>query len=160
MALHSRVAAVVQADGERNHDVLRRQPEDGVSGCAAAKQHYETEFVRPPNTKEEIALIERKVLCSICQGALEGSLRELARATLRNYTWQNTAHQVIFEVLTAIPSESPDVIRAQLPSRLTRLGFPDLDWEWLFAAPRLPKPEVEGLILTLHFSVDVQPGDL
>jgi hypothetical protein len=116
--------------------------------------------VTPPKPNEEIVLIEGKVLCSICLGAIEGSVRELARATLHNYSWHNTTHQVIFEALMAIPSESADVIRAQLPSRLTRIGFPDLDWEWLFAAPRLPKPEVEGLILTLHFSVDVQSGDL
>jgi hypothetical protein len=95
---------------------------------------------------KEIVLIERKVLVSICQGAIEGSVREFARATLRYYTWYDPTHQAIFDVLMAIPSESGDMIREQLPSRLTRIGFPDVDWEWLFARPRLSKAVVERLI--------------
>jgi hypothetical protein len=98
---------------------------------------------------EELVLIETQVLCSICQGAFEGSVREFARAALVNYRWHDPTHQAIFQALMAIPSESADVIRAQLPSRLTRIGFPDLDWEWLFARPRQAKSEVKQLMQRL-----------
>jgi hypothetical protein len=98
---------------------------------------------------EDIVLTERKVLCSVCQGATEGSVRDLIRAALRDYDWWGPTHQAIFDALMAIPSESLATIRAELPSRLTRIGFPDVDWGWLFSQALLPKSEVDQLIRSL-----------
>jgi hypothetical protein len=89
--------------------------------------------------RTEIVRVESKVLGALCQGTVEGPIREFGCALLREYHWQNPIHQIIFQVLMAIPSERPDTIRAQLPVRLTRMGFPDVAWEDFFAPSRISK---------------------
>jgi hypothetical protein len=90
--------------------------------------------------------METRVLSALAQGTREGSIRAVARATLQLYRWRDPAHRIIFEALLAMPSESSELARDQLPSRLTRMGFPDLAWEDLFTQPQLSQAEAERLI--------------
>jgi hypothetical protein len=71
---------------------------------------------------------------------------------LTQHHWRDPIHQIMFQALMAIPSECPETIRAQLPARLTRMGFPDLDWEDLFTPCRLSKAEAQRLIKALSES--------
>jgi hypothetical protein len=103
-------------------------------------------------TDQEIVRIETQVLSALCRGTTEGPILDFGCETLRQYEWRHPAHQVLFEALMAIPSERPETIRAQIPSRLTRMGFPDLDWEALFARPLLSKPDAGRLIKQLSES--------
>ena len=93
--------------------------------------------------------VERSVLRTLCQGTPQGSVRATARDILRTYRWREPLHHVIFEVVLSIPTEVPEVIRAQLPARLTRRGFPDVDIEDLFKPHGLSKEEAEHLIRRL-----------
>ena len=52
---------------------------------------------------------------------------------LRSYTWQSTLHKAIFDAIASTPSDSPEVLRQLLPAKLTRMGFPDVEWEGLFS---------------------------
>ena len=103
-------------------------------------------------TNPDIVLTEAKVLSAVAQGTTEGSIREVANATLRKYQWRDPAHQTIFKALLAIPSERPETVQSELPTRLTRMGFPDLAWEDVFAQPRLSRAEAERLIEQLSRS--------
>ena len=89
------------------------------------------------------------MLQALCQGTPQGSVRATARDMLRTYRWREPLHHVIFEVVLSIPTEAPEVIRDQLPARLTRRGFPDVDIEDLFKPHGLSKEEAEHLIRQL-----------
>jgi len=95
---------------------------------------------------------ERRVLRTLCQGTPRGSVRATARDLLRTYRWREPLHHVIFEVILSIPTEVPEVIRTQLPARLTRRGFPDVEIEDLFKPHGLSKEEAEHLIRRLRGS--------
>jgi len=92
---------------------------------------------------------ERRVLQALCQGTPQGSVRATARDILRTYRWREPLHHVIFEVILSIPTEVPEAIRTQLPARLTRRGFPDVEIEDLFKLHGLSKEEAEHLIRQL-----------
>lgn len=94
--------------------------------------------------------IERKTLRALCQ---ENGLREFAREALRNYRWRDPVHQVIFEILIALPRSSTSaVLREQLPIRLTRWGFPDVTYEDFFQPLEISVEEAESLIRELRDS--------
>jgi hypothetical protein len=97
----------------------------------------------------DVAEKERRVLRALCQGTLEGSVRASARALLAGYQWREPLHQVIFEAVLSIPGDSPELIRSELPGRMTRHGFPDFDLDDLFHPQDLSKDEVEGLMREL-----------
>lgn len=101
---------------------------------------------------EPILPLERRALQILCQGAPEGSLRRTAKEVLENYAWRDPIHKVIFDSLIALPSERPELIRAELPARLTRKGFPDIDWERFFQPHGLSKSEARSLFKNLRES--------
>jgi len=108
-----------------------------------------------PETSRQthILEVERRVLGALCQGTPQGSVRATARNILRSYRWREPLHEVIFDVVLSIPTEAPEVIREQLPARLTRRGFPDVDIEDFFKPHGLSKEEAERLIRQLRESV-------
>jgi hypothetical protein len=89
---------------------------------------------------------ERLVLRVLCTGTPQGPVRESARQFLRDYSWREPAHQVIFDALESIPSDLPEVIYSQLPARLTLRGFPDIDCEDFFQPHSLPREEAVRLM--------------
>lgn len=71
---------------------------------------------------------------------------------LRGYRWRELVHQVIFDIVLSIPSEIPGVIRSQLPARLTRRGFPDVEIDDLFQPHGMSKKDIEEFMRLLHDS--------
>lgn len=69
---------------------------------------------------------------------------------LRNYRWRVQLHQVIFNALASIPSDGPALLRQLLPAKLTRLGFPDVEWEEFFAPVSLSRDETIALVRRLE----------
>lgn len=102
-----------------------------------------------PEELEGVIETERLILCALCQGTREGSVREVARETLRQYRWREPLHATLFETIMSMPTESTAALREQLPSRLTRRGFPDVAWEDFFEPHSLSKQEVERMISKL-----------
>lgn len=100
----------------------------------------------------QIIEAERRVLQALCQATPQGSVRATARAVLAGYPWREPVHQVIFDVLMALPTEIPDVVRSQLPARLTRRGFPDVDIDAFFQPHAMSKQEAERLLRDLSDS--------
>ncbi len=103
----------------------------------------------PAGSAESILETERLVLQAICQGTPEGSIRDTAQRLLADYRWREPSHRVIFEVLMSMPTGRPQLLRDQLATRITRRGFPDLDWEKMFAPHNLNRAEAERLMTEL-----------
>lgn len=98
--------------------------------------------------EERIIQTERLVLQVLCQDSPEG-FRKAGRKTLKAYRWREPVHEAIFHILMTIQSDSSDLIRDQLPSRLTRKGFPDVAWEDFFEPHALTKQDAIRLMRRL-----------
>jgi hypothetical protein len=93
--------------------------------------------------------IERRVLCALCQGTLEASMRDRALQELKNYSWREPVHRAIFRCLTQLPAGDLKLLQSELPACLTRKGFPDVDWDSFFSPRSVTAQEVEQFILRL-----------
>jgi hypothetical protein len=85
--------------------------------------------------------LEKLALRLLCAGTSQGAVRANLIPLLRGYTWQSTLHRVIFDAIASIPSDRPEVLRQLLPAKLTRMGFPDVDWEELFGPVSMAREE-------------------
>lgn len=108
--------------------------------------------MRAEDKRQDILDTERHVLQTLCQGTAQGSVKDIGRAILHDYRWRDPVHHAIFGILIAIPTADPEVLRNQLPVRLTRKGFPDFDIEDLFEPHSLSKEEAERLMRQLRDS--------
>ena len=89
---------------------------------------------------------EKLVLRVLCRGTPQGPVKEALMPLLRDYRWRAQLHQVIFSALAAIPSDDPAVLRQLLPAKLTRMGFPDIEWQGFFAPHSLSRKESIALV--------------
>jgi hypothetical protein len=83
-------------------------------------------------TASERIHLEELVLAALCQGAFDPARNKVMRR-LASYRFATDSHQVVCRALASIPTADPRRLRELLPSRLNNLGFPDMDWENLFA---------------------------
>jgi SOS response regulatory protein OraA/RecX len=97
--------------------------------------------------------LERRLLEALCNDGAGKQEREAARRCLADYRWCEPVHQAVFEIIMSFPSTSSQSLREQLPSRLTRRGFPDFDFESLFHQPEFAPDEFERLIRKLGSGV-------
>jgi hypothetical protein len=103
--------------------------------------------------KHHLVNIERQLLQALCQETTAGALRETAQRLLVDYRWRDPTHQAVFDSLKDIPSRSPIPIRDQVPARVTRRGFPDVNWDEFFAPSTLSTEYSEDLMRQLRDSV-------
>jgi len=89
---------------------------------------------------------ERLVLSALSQGTPQGPVKESSRAILADYCWREPLHEIVFQVLLAMPFDSPELARRQLPARLTRSGFPDVEVDDLFRPHFLSQAAAEELM--------------
>jgi hypothetical protein len=83
--------------------------------------------------------LEKLVLRLLCSGTPQGPVKNVLAPLLSTYRWQDHVHQVIFKAVSAIPTDDPAAIQHLLPAKLTRMGFPDIDWEELFEPSSVSK---------------------
>jgi hypothetical protein len=74
---------------------------------------------------------ERALLASLCQLSTDDPVRAEIDSLLAEYSWRSIDHGIIYETLRG-GRLGPGDIRAALAARLTRLGFPDIDFEFCF----------------------------
>jgi hypothetical protein len=53
--------------------------------------------------------------------------------TLRQYSWVDADHRIVFQALLRLGDASAKSLREQLPAEATRMGFPDIDWNVYWA---------------------------
>jgi hypothetical protein len=90
--------------------------------------------------------LETLVLRVLCTGTPQGPVKDTLPPLLRGYPWKSTLHQAIFNAIAAFPSDDPEILRQLLPAKLTRMGFPDVEWEEIFSPPSLSRDEAIALV--------------
>lgn len=105
---------------------------------------------------EPITQLEKLVIRALCVGTSQGPVKEALLPVVRNYSWRRPLHQIIFDALLSIPSDNPMTIRQLLPGKLTRMGFPDVEWDEFFQPLSLSKDEI--LVVVRRMVDNVQPS--
>ena len=90
----------------------------------------------PRDPEGELHQGELEVLRALLSNALSARERKKLLTLLTNYRFADPLHQLIFEALGERPGEKPDRLREELPARLTRKGFPEVDFENYLAPPQ------------------------
>lgn len=98
----------------------------------------------------EILATELKVLQAMCTGTPEGTVWDKGMLLLGTYPFRDLVHQLIFDVLQEINTDLPEIICKQLPARLTKKGFPAVDWGKFLAPHSLTSPEAAELMRKLR----------
>ena len=93
--------------------------------------------------------VEVFVLRLLCAGTSQGAVRDHLLPLLSRYPWNSTLHRAIFKAIVSIPSDDPILLRQLLPAKLTRLGFPDVEWEELFVPVPMSGDEAMELVRKL-----------
>ncbi len=75
--------------------------------------------------------MERALLAALCQSHTADANRAELLKSLPSYQWKSGDCRAIYEALTTRPDEPVD-IRRDLAARLTRIGFPDVDFDFCF----------------------------
>lgn len=109
----------------------------------------ETKTESPSVTPQHLAK-ELKVLQAMCTSPPESGIHALGVSLLRDYEFQKTSHQIVFDILGELPAAIPELIREQLPARLTRKGFPDVDIEPFLVPVSLSVEEAKELMQSLQ----------
>ncbi len=91
---------------------------------------------------QSVVATERQVLQALCHGA-SGNGKVLD--SLRGYRWGEPLHQALFDLLNDMRGAEPELIRDQLPARLTRRGLPDFDLAQWFQPQPLARDEIDRL---------------
>lgn len=84
---------------------------------------------------------ETFVLRLLCAGTSKGLVSASLIPLLRTFRWSSTLRGAIFSAIVSIPSDDPAILRQLLPARLTRMGFPDVEWEELFTPVSMSSEE-------------------
>ena len=90
--------------------------------------------------------LEQLILRLLCAGTPQGPVKNVLVPLLRDYHWQRQLHQIIFSAVAAIPSDDPATLRQLLPAKLTRMGFPDIEWEEIFTPPLLSTERAADMV--------------
>jgi hypothetical protein len=93
--------------------------------------------------------LEKLILRLLCSGTTQASVADTFQPLLREYQWKSTLHRAIFNAIAAFPSDDPEVLRQWLPAKLTRMGFPDVEWEEIFTPPSLSREEAIAMVRQL-----------
>ena len=86
-----------------------------------------------------ITELEFATLRALCMLGDDAARTKLA-SELKGYRWHHADHRVIYEALMQIDSADRETLRRELPAAVTRMGFPDINWERFFAATATPLP--------------------
>jgi hypothetical protein len=101
------------------------------------------------HASDTVATLERQLLRALCAGTGTPQDWDQLASRLSGYLWQDPDHKVAYEALRAIKSYEPKTRRDELPAQVTRMGFPDMDWNLYFEGEELSAAEIEGIIKRL-----------
>jgi hypothetical protein len=100
--------------------------------------------------RQGVTVVERQLLAALCSQALDHKARTAILKGLAAHRFANADHEVIFQAISKMPHASGERIRETLRSRLTRLGFPDIDVEPIFELVPESAEEIEALLRKLN----------
>lgn len=79
--------------------------------------------------------MEWELLRALCSEALDANLKGDLLALLAHYRFSDPIRQAVFDEMNMFGRDNAEILRQELPARLTRRGFPDVDFEGLLAPP-------------------------
>ena len=86
-------------------------------------------------TTNELEFAVLRALCTLPGG---DAVRARLANELKGYRWEHPDHRVIYEALIETDIADAEILRRELPAAVTRMGFPDIQWERFFAATGMP----------------------
>jgi len=89
---------------------------------------------------------ERKLLAALCEPTLDAETRATIVGRLKTYRFIEPDHEVLYRALSGIPPIDWPHAKQQLTQAVTRLGFPDVDIDWLFIEPPATEGEIRELL--------------
>jgi hypothetical protein len=93
---------------------------------------------------------ERAVLRAICAFNGDAAQRDHLLRELADYSWRDPDHAVVYRALRSFPTAGEVANwREVLPAAATRMGFPDLNWEYYFGDQESVRSDVERAIIQL-----------
>ncbi len=107
----------------------------GVPGRQTPDDRIQWPACWPPSLFKKMQETEKLVLRALCHGVLQGERREQAFRILAKHRFADPQHELLFAALSTLRRADAQVIREQLPARLTSLGFPDVDLTSYLDAP-------------------------
>jgi hypothetical protein len=96
------------------------------------------------------AEFELKLLAALCSPMVDGDTRTKILDRLATYRFASRDHDTIFRALSQMPGASTEHIRETLGARVTRLGFPDIDVQSIFAIEPPSTDEIQTLLSRLE----------
>jgi hypothetical protein len=82
-------------------------------------------------TAEERIALEMRVLTALC--AAQGMAARAGATSLAAYSWMSADAAAMFSAIRSALARNARLDRGSLTAIATREGFPDLDWEGVFA---------------------------
>ncbi len=96
-----------------------------------------------------IPSLEHSVLVALCSAGLSVANRTAAIGALSKYGWNLPDHRVIYAALCRSGHRPADELRDHLKAEVTRLGFPELEWESYFVTLMIDAAHVQALVREL-----------
>ncbi|MGB0036696.1 MAG: hypothetical protein WBP79_14590 [Candidatus Acidiferrales bacterium] len=94
----------------------------------------------------KIVELERGLVRALCSNPNAAVLWEIAAQRLNNYVWIDADSRVVFHALQKSREHTPAALRAQLRALVTRMGFPDVDWDLFLGPCELREAEVGAMV--------------
>lgn len=88
---------------------------------------------RSRKSSADPAELERGVLRLLCHAKLTRSAFAKIVGALREYSWRDVEHGLVYAAIERLGSRDPKELRQELPAQATRMGFPDIDWQNYFS---------------------------
>jgi len=101
-----------------------------------------------PSRLEQIEA-ERKLLAALCQATVDAHMCATILGRLKDHRFAEPDYEVIYRAMAVMPAVDFACIREMLGQAVTRMGFPDVDLDVLFAGPPPNPAEVAALLESL-----------
>ena len=105
--------------------------------------------MKPDNMPDQQPLriiAERRLLSALCQNSLEEGARETVVDRLRTCEFSAPEHEIVFLAWVQIRALHANPTRETIAAQVTRLGFPDVDFDSLFSAAPPTADEIAALL--------------
>lgn len=98
------------------------------------------------NDPSKTVELERGVVRALVSNTNAAILWEIVALQLKNYLWIDADSRVVFHALQKSREHTPAALREQLPALVTRMGFPDVDWDTFLGPSELREAEVGAMV--------------
>ncbi len=100
----------------------------------------------PEDANDALVDAERILLRALCHSGTARPLRSEILQRAEGHAFREARHQIVFRALREIGLHGTPGLQPHLTARLTRLGFPDIDAEELFAGAPPTQAEIRAAL--------------